>query len=93
MLRRTPGSPYSNAEVGAARTELIWHNCSSRVREWLLPLLLLLPLLRLLLLHCGRGTTDLIVGQTDGLTATEESVPSGQYQSVGREVNTVPRRW
>ena len=42
-------------------------------------------LLRLLLLHCGRGTTDPIVGQTDGLAATEESVPTGQYQSVGRE--------
>ena len=50
-------------------------------------------LLRLLLLHCGRGTNDPIVGQTDGLAATEESVPSGQYQSVGREVNAVPRWW
>ena len=27
MLRRTPGSPHPNAEVGAARTELIWHHC------------------------------------------------------------------
>ena len=83
MLRRTPGSPHSNAEVGAARTELI---CA-------LLLVRRFALLRLLLLHCGRGTTDPIVGQTDGLAATEESVPLEQYQSIGREVNTVPRRW
>ena len=50
-------------------------------------------LLRLLLLHCGRGTTDPIVGQTDGLAATEDSVPSEQCQLAGREVSTVPRRW
>ena len=42
-------------------------------------------LLRLLLLHCGRGTTDPIVGHTDGLAATEESVPSEQYQSLVRK--------
>ena len=57
--------------------------------------LLLVPrfaLLRSLLLHCGCCTANPI-GTTDGLAATQRPAPSGQYQMVGREVNTVPRWW
>ena len=82
MLRRTPGSPYSNAEVGAARTKLIWHYCQ------FLDCPAAVAAAALQLLH-----SNPIVGQTDGLAATEDSVPSEQCQLAGREVSTVPRRW